>query len=138
MSEITDREIELLKEFVKSEVKSMATNVDGLRREATLRQEVTNARLHGMDMANEQLKTENERRFQELNALRKEYTENRTEDGKKLVDWNTYNAKVSEIQTWKDWANNQITTITTKSAVWTAAIGLVFTVLIIIIQLWKK
>lgn len=131
---VCERDLTLIRELLQSKVDAIDATIAGLRRETGLLNEVVNARLLGMDEANRQLKVENERRFVELNALRKEYTDERGQ----FVSLDFYNAKMDEMQKWKDWATNQITAITTRSAVWTAVLGIFFTIIMIAAQMWGK
>jgi len=95
-------------------------------------------RFRGMDKATTQLGLENERRFQELNALRKEYTEDRTEDQKKMVTWDTYNPKVDELQRHIGVLTNEVGKIVTSAKNWLITLGIFFTILQLALQLWHK
>lgn len=68
-------------------------------------------------------------RLQTLNELRKEVTEDR----ELLVQKTTYEPAHRELEKWKEKTEVRLNTIETRSVTWTAAIGIFFVVLQILI-----
>jgi len=85
---------------------------------------------------------ENERRLQELNNLRQEVTQDRSELLKREVfeitvrEWTIWrDALLKDISSWRSLTDQRLTTIETRSVTWTAALGIFF-ILVQIVMFW--
>jgi hypothetical protein len=87
-----------------------------------------------MDKALQLQQTELERRLEGLNQLRLEVTKDREQFQNKLLS----DTKWKDIDVWRQDMSNRVTIIETRSVVWTAALGIFFTLLQIGILLWRK
>jgi hypothetical protein len=88
-------------------------------------------RLSGMDIALNVSTKELERRLEELNNLRAEYTRDRATDRSLFVRQETYDVKTAGYDDWCRGIEKKINTIETRYATWAAAL----IALVVIIQL---
>lgn len=86
--------------------------------------EYIEARFVSLEIAQQASEKDLERRLGELNQLRKEVIEDRG----RLVTRESYDQTVREWGMWRDTVNTRLTTIETRSITWTAAIGIFFVV----------
>ena len=83
------------------------------------------AKLKSVKQAVRVAKTENDRRLEELNNLRKEYSEDRG----KYVLTEIFNSQNSQFSKDYQAVTNRLTAVETRSVTWTAALGFFFTIL---------
>ena len=76
-------------------------------------------------------------RVEELNSLRREYTTDRTKDQENFVKSNVYYPKMKDVDDWISTVNKQLTIINTRSITWAAAVGVFFTIIMILLRFWK-
>jgi preprotein translocase subunit SecF len=81
-----------------------------------------------------ELKAEHERRFEELNNLRKEYTTDRISDRSHYVRQETYDAEMKEVEKY----GTRLTVVETRSVTWTSALAVIFALVQIAVVIWLK
>jgi hypothetical protein len=91
-------------------------------------------RFSHMDTALTLRTQELERRLEQLNELRKEVTKDRDQFLKKDI----YDAKTNFYDNWCSQVSERLTRIETRSVTWTAAVGLIFLIVTVVLQWVRK
>jgi hypothetical protein len=104
------------------------------------RNEAVKSRLNGMDLAIDVRAQEMERRLEGLNELRQDVVKDRDLFVRKDVFYqhqDSQNKQYEEIEKRVGMHDTRITIIETRAVVWTAAIAMFFTVVQVLMRLWK-
>lgn len=77
-------------------------------------------------------------KLEELNNLRREYTDDRTKDQQRYIIGDVYYPKVKTMDEWKEKVDKQLTTINTRTVTTASIMGIVFVIIQIAIAFWKR
>jgi len=83
-----------------------------------------------VEIAKNELKREHERRFEELNNLRREYTQDREDDRSLFARNDVINPQIKELNDWRR-------SVDKKLAGWSAAIIVIVLIIEVVIKFWR-
>ena len=104
------------------------------------RRDVIQSRLDGMDKALAIKTAEMDRRLEELNKLRQEVVQDRGLYMTKEMYGSAHSSLSNAVEDTRNRINNigvRVSVVETRIVVWSAAIGMVFAILQVVLHLWK-